>query len=1484
MSCLIPLTSLLYPRKTACHLVLIDEAVQDYEFLLAGVLPSVQSLVLRGDRNFVVQLSEILARQNVASVSLVVHGTPGCLHFAAGTLNLASLECNSSSFQQLATHLFGVSLRLYSCTVAKGAIGQAFVGRLQELTKAKVSASTKTIGQGSDWVLDYHSDAEIIASPFQPYVLPAYQGILGSANDLFNQAVTGIPLALQKLSDSLRTQQSQLQVAALPLVGNLVSDNFVYDFISKIKTPIQDALNKEQSTFNANIQDPLQVLQQAIKQGLKTAGFPEDVVKFTTLVDGVAPSGKINYTQGDIRLVMQIKNLSYEPEVKFNKIRDLLVDTSIGFKISAPEAPLFNETLEKSITQSSKLTLSGDFGVPQIGLDIKPRTVEEVLGGKPSNLTDRQWNFIKDRATKISSYELNAKVAANLELPIGYKANSGTFYIDPQNSKVTGNLEIKFPDSFANVAATKSILPFELNLSDRGLTTTYFIIPFTKNDLNYVSQQYVPPSATNTGLTAQYFGNPDLLGLPVMTKVENTINQNWYLSSPNLAALNTNYFSTRWSGQIAALSTGTYTFTAKVEDGVRLWVNGQQIINSWGTARVVSSYTGTIALQQGQKYDLVMEYQQYTDNASAQLSWTPPGGQQQIIPATVLTPTLSGVKGEYFNGTNEIIQSNPLQLTKTDATLDIATFSPGNGVDTRYFAVRWTGLLNVTNAGDYQFHATFNDGGRVWIDGQLVIDRWIDLFYSNRASSQKISLEEGQHNIQVEYFNDDRNSFFKSSSITLEWEGPNINRQEIPSDRLTSLGTQRVERGFLVEYFLPEDKAQLRPIFKRVETTMGVDRDQTLPQAIAQLVRQNSGYNARWTGEFEAPFTGTYKINSNVAKRDYGTFAPKIDGQALADFDGRQGTIFLEKGKHTLKFTYTTSGYSSEPFHPTIELQKQPFDEVLKPVTTNASPTISQGFAVEVYKDDQFQGTALLSTFVPTIAATPSNLTSQNRTQVFNGIDYQNLSLVEGSFSGDKIRPLSIRWSGKLEAKYTGFLQFTINQMRDSDQIRIWINGQEVTLNQTRTITSRGGISGVTAIKEKTGRIDLIQGQTYDLKIEYAASQLTEHSLYEQVNGQNVKISPFEIFTQTPFQSSRQPFDPIELAISPPPNSGLKPPQFIASYYYDTELENGPVFTQTESKINQNWGDGSPSPGVIRSDLFSVTWQGTIQPTYTENYTFTLDSDEGSRLFLDGKLVYDNWNNQGSKVSSPIKLEAGKTYNLKFDYYDNTGPAFTRLYWQSASQPKTLVSPVYTPPPSTGVQVEFFKNLSAEGLAAFSLVSNSFGEGVSELAEGLGLKGEYSVRWTGQFVAPTTGNYTFLPQRQKGPFPPGVKEPGDSIGLILDGTPIYFTRGWDAYDQYIPNTYRVNGQVQSLNNNTVRLEAGKTYTLQMELFHNYEGETKLNLDWARPDRIGIAQPFTSILPLSVDTNGTKKSSNLYSIMITGINALRAVDALLRSLF
>ncbi|MBW2453093.1 MAG: hypothetical protein JRI68_01205 [Deltaproteobacteria bacterium] len=132
---------------------------------------------------------------------------------------------------------------------------------------------------------------------------------------------------------------------------------------------------------------------------------------------------------------------------------------------------------------------------------------------------------------------------------------------------------------------------------------------------------------------------------------------------------------------------------------------------------------------------------------------------------------------------------------------------------------------------------------------------------------------------------------------------------------------------------------------------------------------------------------------------------------------------------------------------------------------------------------------------------------------------------------------------------------------------------------------------------------------------------------------------------------------------------------FQATYFAMLDFQR-PVVTRRDCLIEFDWGL-APVVGIpaLPADGYSVRWEGVLTAPRSEAYVFYLVSDDGSRLFLDEKLIVDNWGNHRlvERVSEPIQLEAGEGHVLRVDYFEAGNTAAVQLLWSSPTIEKRSV-------------------------------------------------------------------------------------------------------------------------------------------------------------------------------------------------------------------
>ena len=149
------------------------------------------------------------------------------------------------------------------------------------------------------------------------------------------------------------------------------------------------------------------------------------------------------------------------------------------------------------------------------------------------------------------------------------------------------------------------------------------------------------------GLRAEYFNERDLTR-PALTRNDGAIDFNWGRGSP-APQVDGDTFSVRWTGRITAESAGTYTFHAGSDDGVRVWVGGEMVVDAW-VNRGYDTSSGTADLPAGEPVDLKVEYYENSGAARATLEWESADVPRQIVPGGRLSPDGYGTGGDDEGG------------------------------------------------------------------------------------------------------------------------------------------------------------------------------------------------------------------------------------------------------------------------------------------------------------------------------------------------------------------------------------------------------------------------------------------------------------------------------------------------------------------------------------------------------------------------------------------------------------------------------------------------------------------------------------------------------------------------------------------------------------------------------------------------------------------------------------------------------------------
>jgi hypothetical protein len=125
-----------------------------------------------------------------------------------------------------------------------------------------------------------------------------------------------------------------------------------------------------------------------------------------------------------------------------------------------------------------------------------------------------------------------------------------------------------------------------------------------------------------------------------------------------------------------------------------------------------------------------------------------------------------------------------------------------------------------------------------------------------------------------------------------------------------------------------------------------------------------------------------------------------------------------------------------------------------------------------------------------------------------------------------------------------------------------------------------------------------------------------------------------------------------------------------------------PIITTNVPNVNFQWGSGSVLGGP--SEDIIVKFTGSIVTNITQEISFLATADDGTKLYLDGQLITDDWFDKGGggTTSSPISFTAGVPKTIELMYYENGGGAAVNLYWDQSGQMEIIPASAFssTPP------------------------------------------------------------------------------------------------------------------------------------------------------------------------------------------------------------
>lgn len=128
--------------------------------------------------------------------------------------------------------------------------------------------------------------------------------------------------------------------------------------------------------------------------------------------------------------------------------------------------------------------------------------------------------------------------------------------------------------------------------------------------------------------------------------------------------------------------------------------------------------------------------------------------------------------------------------------------------------------------------------------------------------------------------------------------------------------------------------------------------------------------------------------------------------------------------------------------------------------------------------------------------------------------------------------------------------------------------------------------------------------------------------------------------------------------------NGLK-----AEYYNNITQEGEPALSRIDKQVDFHWTLFSPDMNRVNFDWYSARWIGEIVSPETGLLEIGIEGNDGYRLFVDGKILIDNWKKQTFQtITKPFYFEKGKKYDIRIDFFETVGNVVFKLVWNAGLQ------------------------------------------------------------------------------------------------------------------------------------------------------------------------------------------------------------------------
>ena len=749
-----------------------------------------------------------------------------------------------------------------------------------------------------------------------------------------------------------------------------------------------------------------------------------------------------------------------------------------------------------------------------------------------------------------------------------------------------------------------------------------------------------------SGLSATYYTDANFTG-------SSTRRIDAQISNPNFATLPADWQGTsasaEWTGELVAQFSESHGFALKTNGGVRLWFNGDLVIDDWnGTGS--REITFNKPLVAGARYGVRLEFQRKAAASELTLEWSSYSATRAVVPQSQLasglthasaaaTPVANPVGGDYADVvTLSLAAATPSTGARIHYTLD--------GTEPTEASALYAGPITLSEPAQLKARTYADDHTPSGL--RIASYRPSSPTYSRAVTHHKVEVgpsSVGTGTLTELAFEIGGNRYFLNQSNVIATSP--VNHGSLPALTDTAINSFPVGIAAGGAYVIVTPMAfEISAV--HAASQINYNGAYNLPLYIKYYTSTDGG--ATWDLLMTA---------SNISwTSGYMRFPIDRPGVAFTPAPGLYPggvNVSLASGLSNSSIYYTLDG--SAPVKPASSLYDGP-------IALTASTLVR----ARPYNDvvHGFEGSALYLVGNASEPVTPASglAATYFKERDFGGsstrrmdaaLDNPNVATLPVGWQGEGI---SARWEAELIARFTENHTFTLNT---NGGVRLWFDDVLVVDDWA------GSTSRVLTFTQP-----LTAGSRYPLKVEFQRQSLTAPDLRLRWSGFS---TPIELIPQSQYDS---------LLGNTAPNPGVA--GLNGEYHIGTALGGAPVLTRNED-VNFIWS-GQPHPS-IPADRFSVRWTGYVFPTVTGNHTFSTVSDDGVRLWIGDQLVINDWNDHGAttNTSAAIALNANIPVSVRLEYYENGGGAEVRLRWSYPGQSSAVAIPLGRLSTSQGVFV-----------------------------------------------------------------------------------------------------------------------------------------------------------------------------------------------------